>query len=177
MRMNRPKQKLFMKTPWNTKMSMQKKKLLAAVLVVVILMLSLGITQQTMGIFSRSFIVADSAAAAKFDVTITAPEEFWPGQGESDFEYHFLSDIDIQEFVFQVTNNGEAEILCTPYIDATVITYRIYVEGEAVTDFGVAPNETVSFWLVIGPDGLDTNGRSAKFFVDIQQVEGRRTLW
>ena len=158
------------------KISTEKKKLLAAFLIFVILILSLGMTQGTLGRFSRSFISTDSATAAEFDVIITAPKEFLPQQDESDFEYRFLSDIDFQVFSFQVANNGEAEILCTPYI-AGDITHRIYVEDEVVTNFVVAANETVSFWLVIAPDGLDTSIRNAAFFVDIQQIEGGGILW
>ena len=172
MKMRRMNQKILSKMLHNAEISTEKKKLIVAFLVFVILVLSLGITRQTLGIFSRSFVVADSAMAAKFDVIITTPTEFESEQGESNFEYHFLSDIDIQGFVFQVTNNGGADILCKPYINSD-ITYRIYVEGEAVTGFHVAANETVSFWLLIAPDGLDTNVRHAKLLIDIQQMEGR----
>ena len=176
MKMNRIKQEIIPEMPWKTKISMQESKLLTVLMILVIFILSLGITQQTLGTFMRSFVVTDSASAAGFDVIITAPEEFWPGQGESDFEYHFLSDIDIQGFVFQITNNGKVDIFCKPYIDSN-ITYRIYVDGEVVTGFAVAANETVGFGLIISPDGLDTNVTSAKLFVDIQQTEGRQLLW
>ena len=42
-----------------------------------------------------------------------------------------------------------------------------------VTEFTVAANETVNFWLIIAPHGLDIDIRNAEFFVDIQQLEGR----
>ena len=159
-----------MKIPLRTKVGSERKTLIAAFLIVFVLILLLGITRQTFGTLSRAFIVSDSAEAAKFDVIITAPEEFWPEHGESDFEYHFLSDTDIQGLVFQITNNGETEILCKPYINSD-ITYRIYVDGEAVAEFCAAANETISFWLIIAPDGLDTVVRNVELFVDIQQVE------
>ena len=165
-------QRILLEMPRKIRISTEKKKLLAAFLIFVILILSLGMTQRTLGRFSKSFMTADSATAAEFDVIITAPKEFWPQQGEGNFEYHFLSDIDFQGFAFQVTNNGEAEILCTPYIN-NGITHRIYLEEEVVTNFIVAANEAVSFWLIIAPDGLDINIRNAEFFVDIQQIEGR----
>ena len=161
--------RILLESPRNIKISTEKKKLLSAFLIFVILILSLGITRQTFGIFSRSFVVMDSAMAAEFDVIITDPEEFWSKHGESNYEYHFLSDLDFQGLVFQITNNGDAEILCKPYINSD-ITYRIYIEEEVCTEFFVAANETVSFWLVIAPDGLDTNVRNVKFFVDIQQT-------
>ena len=153
------------------KISTEKKKLFAASWFFVILILSLGITQQTMGILMRSVVLEDSASAAKFDVITIAPKEFWSEQGNDIFEYHFLSDTDIQSFIFQVSNNGETEIVCKPYMDSD-ITYRIYVEEEMVTEFIVAVNETVSFWLAISPDGFDTDIRNVEFFVDIQQMEG-----
>ena len=172
MKMRGIAQRVLLEMSRKIRISTEKKKLFAAFLIFVILILSLGMTQGTLGRFSRSFILTDSATAAEFDVIITVPREFWPQQGESDFEYHFLSDIDFQGVAFQVTNNGEAKILCTPYINND-ITYRIYVEEEICTEFIVAANETVSFWLVIAPDGLDTNVRNAELFVDIRQMEGR----
>jgi len=105
---------------------------------------------------------------AKFDVIITAPE-MDPDEGF--FEYRFLSDTDVKGFVFQVINNGETDILCNPYID-DVLMYRIYVEERECTEFVVPANETISFWLVLAPIGLDTNVKDIKFFIDIHQMEG-----
>ena len=167
---SRIKQRLFWEMPMKIKISTEKKKLLAVSLFFVILILSLRITQQTMGILTHSVVLEDSAFATKFDVITVAPKEFWPEQDNRIFEYYFLSDIDIQSLIFQVTNNGETEIVCKPYTDSD-ITYRIYVEEEMVTEFIVAVGETVSFWLVIAPDGLDTNIRDVRFFVDVQQIE------
>ena len=149
-----------------------KKKYHTGILIFIIFTLLLVITQHTLGKFSHSYIVADSASAAKFDVTITAPEMFRLEEGISIYEYHFLSDTDIQGLAFQVTNNAETEILCTPHINGA-IAHRVYVQEEAVTEFSVAAKQTVSFWLIIMPDGLDTNVQNAKLFVDIQQAEGR----
>ena len=168
--------RVLLKMPRETKAGVKKNKLLASLLILIIFMLSLGITQETLGIFSRSFVAIDSAMAAKFNVIITPPEEFWQSQDENNFEYRFLSDIDFQGLVFKVTNNGEHDILCAPYINGD-ITYRIYVGEEAVTAFPVAAKETVSFWLIIAPTGLDTNMRNVKLFADIQQTEGRQLSW
>ena len=154
------------------KMSTQNKKLLAAFLVTVILLLSVGLTQKTLGKFARSFMRSDVAKAAKFDVEITGTEAFWWEQGERVFEYHFLSGTDIQGLSFQITNNGETDMRCKPYI-TNGITYRVYVAEEVCADFVVAAKETVSFWLALAPNGLDTNIRDAEFFIDIQQMEGR----
>jgi len=173
MKMSGIKQMILQEIPQKTKIGMRKKCLYVVFLFFLAFISSLGITQRTLGIFSQSFVVNDSASAALFDIVITAPKEFLSEQGESDFEYHFLSDIDIQGFAFQVTNKGETAILCVPYINGDIV-YRIYVGEEGCTEFCVEANESVSFWLVIAPDGLDSNIISnAKFFVDIQQNEGR----
>ena len=149
----------------------QLQKVLACILVITILVLSLGSIQGTFGLFSRSFFFSDSAQAAKYDVVITAPEEFWSEQDESVFEYYFLSEVDIQALVFQITNNGDIDIICRPNINAD-IKYRIYVAEEECTEFIVETKETVSFWLIIAPNGLDTNISNSELFIDIQQLEG-----
>ena len=146
-------------------------KLLATLLVLAIFLLAIGMTRETLGMFSRSFLLTDSALSAEFDVTITAPEEFWSVPDESNYEYFFLSDIDFQGLTFQITNNGETEVLCRPYIDSD-ITYRIYIDGEIYNEFVVQANETIEFWLIIAPIGLGTTVKDAKLFVDIQQMEG-----
>ena len=120
MRINEMTQRILWEISRKIKTGAEKKKLVAAFLIFVIPILLLGITQQTLGIFSRSFVLMDSAMAAKFNVIITAPEEFWPEQGDSNFEYRFLSEMDFRGFVFQVTNNGEAEILCKPHINSEI---------------------------------------------------------
>ena len=146
-------------------------KLVAALTILVILLLLLGITHGSLGKFSRSFIMIDSAVAAKFDVVITPPEAFSMVQGDGVYEYRFLSDTDFQRLAFQVTNNGETEVLCRPHINND-ITYRVYVGEEMCSDFIVPAKETVNFLLSIAPDGLDTIVREAQLFVDIKQVEG-----
>ena len=109
--------------------------------------------------------------AAKFDVVITAPEKFRTENGKQSLEYHFLSDIDIQIFLFQVYNNSETDIICNPHISNGVM-YRVYVNEIEETEFIVRARETVSFRLAIAPNGLDTSIRNAEFFVDVRQMEG-----
>ena len=154
------------------KLGKQKYELLLCLLILVFLLLLFGLIQGTLGKFSRSFLLMDSAAAAKFDVVITSPKEFWPEQGKSVFEYYFLSATDVQGLAFQVTNNGETDILCKPYINGD-ITYRIYIAEEVHSEFVVVAKETVTFWLMIAPDGLDESIRNIEFLVDIKQIEGR----
>ena len=153
------------------KINPQTRKILATFLILVLFVLSLGMIQGTLGKFSRSLILADSAMAAKFDIIITHPEGFFSEQGENLFEYYFLSATDIKRLTFQVDNNGEADILCRPHIN-NGIEYRVYVAEEEHPEFIVKANDTVNFWLFIGPDGLDTNVKEAELFVDIRQMEG-----
>ena len=155
----------------NLKIKKSIRKLLAALLTMAIFLLAIGMTQETLGKFSRSFLLSDSALSAEFDVTITTPEEFWSLPDESNYEYFFLSDIDFQGLTFQITNNGETDILLKPHIDSD-ITYRIFIDGESYTEFVVPANETIEFWLIIAPIGLDTTITDAKLFFDILQVEG-----
>ena len=170
MKTNRIYQKILSLILWKTKISIRNKKFIIVSLVLVLLLLSLGMTQRTLGGFLRSSILTESANAGEFNVTVTAPKEFWLEQGVSVFEYHFLSATDIQALVFHVTNNGVSDILCTPYINSD-ITYRIYVEKEICTEFIVAATETVEFALLLAPVGLDIIIEEAELFIDIQQLE------
>ena len=172
MRMNSIWQMIPLTMSRKIKQYTKEMKSIAIFLVFVILILSLGMTQETLGRFSRSFMLTGSARAADFDVIITPPKEFWTEQSTSIFEYHFISDIDFQVLDFQVTNNGETDILCEPYINGN-ITYRVYVEGKVCTEFRVEVNETIDFRLIIAPAGLDTQIRNIEFFIDIRQIEGR----
>jgi hypothetical protein len=146
----------------------------SAFLILGLFLLSLGLVQVTMGRFLWVSAVGDSAAAAKFDVIITAPKEVWTEAGENIFECYFFSAVEIRGFAFQVANNGETDILCKPYIDnGSNILYRIYMAEEECSEFVVAPSESVEFWLIIAPIGIDTTIKTAELFVDIQQMEGK----
>ena len=149
-----------------------KVKIIATTLLLILFILLMGTIQETLGKYTRSFVFTDSALVAKFDVSITTPEEFWPNQGEYILEYHFLSAIDIRSFTFQIHNNGEAEIICIPYINDNIL-YRVFISGVESPEFFVKPKETVEFQLLMAPDGLDENIREAELIVDIRQVEGR----
>ena len=151
---------------------LNRRKFTVIFLISVMLILSLGMIKDTLGAFVHSFILNDSANTTKFDVTVIAPEEFNSEQDTNHLDYHFLSDTDIRGFVFQVQNNGETDVVCTPYIDGAVL-YRIYVEGVEQTEFIVRKKETESFYLVIAPTGLDTDVIEANFYVEVRQTEGR----
>ena len=145
-------------------------KLLVAFLILILFFLLLGIIQGTLGRFSKSFILSDSASAAKFNVTITPPSEFIFGQGDTVFEYHFLSNTDSKQISFQVHNNSETDVVCTPYLTNNV-NFLVFISEEERTDFIVKTKETVSFDLLILPDGLGFNIKNTDIYVDIRQIE------
>jgi len=153
------------------KINTQNRKILAASLILILLILSLGMIQGTLGSFARGSAMLDSALAAKFDVIITSPESFRPEGDERIFSYHFISREDIRALSFEVYNNGEANVICTPHISEGVI-YRVFILGVETSEFLVRAKETVRFNLLIGPEGLDTNIKDAELFVDIRQTEG-----
>ena len=153
------------------RISSQTQKFLVALLILIILILSLKMFQGTLGKFSRSFILSDSAATAKFDVIIIVPKEFKWEDGQNLLECFFFSPTDIRGLRFEVYNDGEADVLCIPHV-SNGITYRIYVAEQERSQFIVKAKERVDFWLAIAPDGLDTNIKDAELLIDIQQVKG-----
>ena len=160
----------FLLTTRKAKADTKTLRFFAGVLVLVILALSLAMTGGTLGKYVHSFLSMETAVVAEFDVTITAPDEYVSNHGEVFYEFYFFSDTDIRGLTFQVTNNGETDVLCRPEVSGDVY-YKIFVAQEERAEFVVGIGETVSFWLVVGPDGLDTTLRDADFFIDIQQAE------
>ena len=142
--------------------------------VVAILILSLVLIQDSLGRFTSSILLADSAVVSKFDVIITPPEELMFNQGESVFEYDFISNSDTKSFEFHIFNNGEADVICTPGITNN-IHYKVLIAGEEAEEFIVKVKEGVSFQLLIEPHGLSgsvTSRTDAMLFIDIYQTEG-----
>ena len=153
------------------KLILKKQKIISIFLLLIFFVFSIGTTQETLGRYLKTLMAADSAPVARFDVIITAPEEFKSEQGENFLEHYFISNTDVKAFALQVYNNGEADVLCIPHLSSDT-SYRIYVSEMECAEFLVKTKETVDFWLIVGADGLDTNVKEAKFFVDIRQVEG-----
>ena len=141
-------------------------------LLVVLLILALVTVQLTLGRFIEGFSLQDSARAAKFDVVVTAPDEFWPEESGEVFEYYFLTEVDSWKLAFQVSNRGEADVRCEPHINQGIV-YRFYIDGESCTEFVVVAGERVEVWAIIVGIGLDTSVTNAQLFFDITQVEGR----
>ena len=157
--------------PKKNKAGRQKPSTVLALFAMLFFILSFGSIQGVLGKFLQRGERNDSAAAAKFSVVITAPEGFGQEQGAGPFDYRFLSGTEIVALIFQVHNNGETAVLCTPYIDGDVM-YGIFVDGEELSQFVVNAKETVEFYLLLAPVGLDEKLKTAKFVVDIRQEEG-----
>jgi len=147
------------------KIRITPQKLILAIFIMIIF--SIGLTKGAFGKFLRSAAIIDDAVVAQFDVSVVVPEDFLVQDGF--FEYRFISDAGIQGFNFQITNNGEVSILCKPHI-TNDITYHIYVNGEEQPEFIVPIKETVNFWIIIMPDGLDINPKDAELFIDVEQA-------
>ena len=142
--------------------------------VVAILILSFALIQGSLGRFTRSILLSDSAVVSKFDVIITPPNELMLSQGENAFEYDFISVTDAKLFDFHIFNNGEVDVICTPGVTNN-IRYKVLIAGEEVEEFIVTVKESVSFQLRIEPQGLSGLSASrtdATLFVDIHQTEG-----
>ena len=142
-----------------------------AITMLALFLLSFGAIPGTHGRFSQSFALFDSTLSAEFDVVITPPEEFIPDKDGHVFAYNFLTEIDIKGLAFRAANNGDTDVICRPYFDDE-ITYRVYVAEELITEFIVEAKDVVDFWLILGPNGLDTNLLEVEFIIDIQQWEG-----
>ena len=145
--------------------------ILIAFLTLSILILSLGLFQGTLGRFSKNVLLSDSAVVSKFDVIITAPEEFVGEHSENTFEIDFISGTAARTFSFGIFNNGETDVICTPGVNNN-IEYSVLISGAETDDFLVKPKETISFELIIKPDGLSANRMDASLFIDIRQTEG-----
>jgi len=146
----------------------QRARAVLAFSIVLLLVLSFTLTQVTFARFTKSFTLTDSASVAKFDVSVTMPDEF---ASVDFFEYIFLSDIAGKKLNFSVSNNGEIDIVCTPHISDGV-TYRVLIAEIESPEFTVDAKESVDFTILILPDGLDTNITNAELFLDIHQSEG-----
>ena len=168
------KKKILLQTFRKIKTALQNRKSPAAFMILIILVLTLGTMQGARGSFSRSFTTGDSALAAKFDVIITVPEGFVTENDEQLFSYYFISLVDVKLLNFNIYNNGEADVICTPHVNNDIM-YRVFISEIESPEFEVKAKEAVSFQLLIGPGGLDTKITEAELFVDIRQVEGGQT--
>ena len=148
-----------------------RKLTLLVLLILVILILSLGLIHGSLGRFSRSVLLSDSAVVSKFDVIITAPEELTFGQSGNVFEYDFISASEVKSFDFYIFNNGETGIICTPGV-TNGVNYKVLISGTQTWDFAIGAKEGVSIQLLIEPQGLNAGRTDAVLYIDIHQSEG-----
>ena len=133
------------------------------------LLLSFVAVPMTRGMFLQTEGSADYAFAAKFNVIITLPEEFKPVNGENILEYYFASDNEVKVLNFQIYNNGETDVICTPHISGGIV-YRAFISGQEVTEFTLKTKETVNFHILMSAEGLSADARDAALFVDVRQM-------
>ena len=141
--------------------------ILSAIILVAVVACTFTIT---LGRFTRSFSADDSAVVAKFDVVITVPEEFDGGSEQNDYQHSFFEREGQMIFDFTVTNIGEVDVNCNPYIIG--VLYSILVSGEPRSEFIVKAGESVEFQLVIVAFNLMKGTTEADFIIDVEQYIG-----
>ena len=118
-------------------------------------------------------IMSDSAAVAKFDIDVIAPAEFDYASFENPFEHSFSGKDQSLIFHFEVTNNAEVDVICTPYFDNEV-PYYILVDEIVHENFNLDIGETVSFQVVVLADGLGVEATLSNLILEIEQRSERR---
>lgn len=164
----RKNQKIRKKIFPRTKSVQNRQSIFIVFLVMGLLILSMGLMPSTLGRFVQNIPIFDSASAAKFDVTILPPNEFFTEQEDMVFYYHFLSGTEIKDLDFKIFNNGETDVICTFHIN-NGITYEIIQFDVEHPILLVKANSSVDFKLRLFPGPLNTNITDADFFIDIQQ--------
>ena len=148
-----------------------KRKLLYVIILLILTSVTIYALPKSLGSFVQVVTRQDSASAAKYDVVITIPNEFNMISDNNHYSHSFLTKDEMKPFDFKVTNNGEVDVLCTPYINDT-IAHLIYVDGETVAEFVVLAGETITFQLLIVAIDFDAGVTQTEFFVDVQQWKG-----
>jgi len=124
----------------------------------------------TLGRFMQSFSINDSAVIAKFDVVIIAPEEFDDSSEKEHYQHSFFDREEKKNFDFIVSNNGEVDVNCAPYIIG--VPYSIFIAGEPQSEFIIKAGESVEFQLVIVAFNLTAGITEAELIVDVEQYMG-----
>ena len=152
------------------KLNKSRKKLFLVLILFLFLTIMINIIPTTFGFMIKRLDERNSASAAKFNINITTPDEFNSTDEKNDYYHLFSTKGEIKSLNFSVSNNGEVDVLCTPYIRNN-IDYYIIVSDEIKNEFAVKVNETIDFQLVIMSDTLNIGATYASFFIDIQQFE------
>ena len=171
---NAMRRSVLVKIKAKAKGGVRRKKAFAGLLglfMLALLLFAFGTIPESWGNFRHRVILRDVARMAKFDVTIVAPDAFERPVGGFDFEHVFLYEAESKTLYFQIRNQGETDILCTPHMDGGIEYMVMLLEGET-SQFLVKAGESVDFAVVIFGKGLNTDGTDATLSIDIQQAGG-----
>ena len=136
-------------------------------LLLLLLAVSVATVQESFGRFRQTLVTADLAQMAQLDVVFVMPEGFLPE--EDIYEHYFITSNHVKTLYFQVKNQGEVDVFCTPYVSEE-IQHIVVVEGDAMPEFFVARGETQSFQLILLPIGITTSPKDVELFLDVRQV-------
>ena len=134
-----------------------------ALLLVLVLMTLPG----SLGRFLAGGRLSDSAYMAEFAVRV-APLGALP-RGEA-ADLRLFEAGGPRGLAFEAVNGGEVDVCITPHIEG--VWFETWVEGHPTADFSVAAGETMTFWVVIHPDGLSELETETALWLDIRQKEG-----
>jgi len=126
-------------------------------------------TPDTFAKLLETIVIDDSAVAAKFDVSITIPDELNKAL-EYNYEYYFSLDEENKSFEFKINNNSEVNVICTLYVEGYT-QYEILISDEPQNEIFLGMGENADFQLIVYSDGLSTDITEISFLIDIQQAE------
>ena len=125
--------------------------------------------QTTFAKFAKFATVNDTATAAKFDLEILPPSEFNDGK----FHHYFLSNEEIKILDFEMSNNGETDLVCVPTLSGG-LNYSVFSGGEEKSELILPRHEALSFQMHIFANGLTATPTTVDFYIDVTQFEGEQ---
>ena len=144
----------------------------AYILILLLLLIAIMHTfSNSLGRFSHSVNVNDSAFAAKFNIDIITPDELSSVSSDNHYQYYFPMQGDVISFAFKISNNSEVAVICHPHIN-NGIRYHVILDGVYQNEFVLNSGEAINFQLIVLSDGLNTNITQSSLLLDITQLEG-----
>ena len=152
------------------KSNILNKKVFLTLILFLFSVIMINIIPNTLGFMLQRFNGINSASAAKFNIVITTPNEFDTISENNYYKHGFMEEGEIKSLNFSVSNNGEVDVLCIPYISGNV-NYHLIVSDEIKNEFALKIGETKDFQIVIMSDGLNAGVTHASIFIDVKQFE------
>jgi len=137
------------------------------ILLLVLVMLTLP---GSLGRFSLSGRLSDSASVAEFEVRIIP---LWAVPADDDLDLRFWPGSGPRRLPFEAVNTGEVDVTITPHIPGALC----HAEADSLTqdEIFLPAGGRVVFRVVILLDGLGPQILETELFLDIRQAEGRQS--